>query len=312
MIAPAAHAAVPPQPVLDWTLESFLNLPESPGGLNMSTGTPLVALIPTAVILDGSPNPATSSRAKATPVSTAFYPGAPINAGPEDVILVSRDLILFYTHSRILDSSSNRFNGLHSLRRSGCGTASAPRVVSVPEDAQVLNVLLHFIYDIDCVRYSPAFALASSALQALPRYGFDVKSAVAPGRKSFDLFLHRYAPAMPMEVYALAGAHDLMSLAVAASAHLHAFPLPSIDDALAERMGARYLRRLFFLHLGRTDALKRLLLAPPEQHLPSPVCSVEEQRELTRAWALACAYIGWAPRPSELPGVTAILPVVLI
>ncbi|EIN09697.1 hypothetical protein PUNSTDRAFT_133472 [Punctularia strigosozonata HHB-11173 SS5] len=288
----------------DWTLDAILNLVHTPGEPNAPLATQTSEIgrrdaesglcrVSQAAIIDDPLVPTSAAETGASiPVSTAFYPGAPFDAGPEDVVLVSRDLALFYAHSSVLNNSSNHFD---SLLPATNPDPSVPCVVYIPEDAQVLNALLHFIYDLCCAHYSPAFAHAERALEALPRYGFSVRSAVAPGRAAFDLFANAYAP---MDVYALAGAYNLMSLAVATSAHLHAFPLPSVDDALAERMGARYLRRLFFLHLGRTDALKRLLLAPPEQHPPSPVCSTGEQMKLTRAWALACAYIGWDSKPS--------------
>ncbi|OBZ76566.1 hypothetical protein A0H81_03701 [Grifola frondosa] len=101
----------------------------------------------------------------------------------------------------------------------------------------------------------------------------------------------------PIDVYALAAAHDLYDLAVPVSSHLLAFALPSLTDEHAARMGPLYLRRLFFLHLGRTDALKRILLPPPPPHAPTSTCDFTEQKKLTRAWALASAYLAWDARP---------------
>jgi hypothetical protein len=63
------------------------------------------------------------------------------------------------------------------------------------------------------------------------------------------------------------------------------------------QIGPVYLKRLFFLHLGRTEALKRLLLSPPEAHDPVPQCSLLDQKTLTRAWSLATAYFAWDARP---------------
>ena len=71
-----------------------------------------------------------------------------------------------------------------------------------------------------------------------------------------------------MIAYALAASHDLYSLAVPISSHLLSYPLHMLTDELAEKIGPVYLKRLFFLHLGRLDALRRLLLPPPHPHFP--------------------------------------------
>ncbi|KAJ3546166.1 hypothetical protein NMY22_g2162 [Coprinellus aureogranulatus] len=82
-----------------------------------------------------------------------------------------------------------------------------------------------------------------------------------------------------------------------ASSHLLGFPLFSLTDEMAERIGPVYLKRLFFLHFGRSDALKRVLLPPPQPHPPTHNCDFNEQKKLTRAWALASAYLAWEARP---------------
>lgn len=66
-------------------------------------------------------------------------------------------------------------------------------------------------------------------------------------------------PVFPLELYALAAHFDLLDLAVQTSPHLLALPLSILTDPIVERMGAIYTKRLFFLHLGRADALKRIL-----------------------------------------------------
>ena len=71
-----------------------------------------------------------------------------------------------------------------------------------------------------------------------------------------------------------------------------------------------YLKRLFLLHMGLTEALKRILLDPPKGHAPKRSCDNEGQGKLTRAWALACAYLAWDAKPSMSSGVieAALLP----
>ena len=107
------------------------------------------------------------------------------------------------------------------------------------------------------------------------------------------------APQVPIEFYALAGAYDLNHLAIPISSFLLSYSLASLTDELAVKMGPLYLKRLFFLHLGRVEALKRLLLPPPQAHGPSANCDFTEQKKLTRAWALASAYLAWDVRPGE-------------
>ncbi|KAF8885571.1 hypothetical protein CPB84DRAFT_1827245 [Gymnopilus junonius] len=85
--------------------------------------------------------------------------------------------------------------------------------------------------------------------------------------------------------------------AVAASAHLLSYDLSLITDAMAERIGAVYLKKLLLLHVGRFSALKLILLQPPLPHPLIKECGFEDQKKLTRAWALASAYLAWDARP---------------
>ncbi|KAG9099124.1 hypothetical protein FS749_002084 [Ceratobasidium sp. UAMH 11750] len=74
-----------------------------------------------------------------------------------------------------------------------------------------------------------------------------------------------------------------------------------VSDELAQQMGPVYLRRLFFLHLGRADALKRLLYPPPLPHPASDLsCDPRSQQEVGRIWALACASVVVENHPNEL------------
>jgi len=110
------------------------------------------------------------------------------------------------------------------------------------------------------------------------------------------------APLYPLDVYTVAAKHDLHDLAVSTSPHLLSFQLYTLTDEMAEAMGPKYLRKMFFLHIGRSDALKRLLLQPPHPHAPTPWCDFTDQKTLTRAWALASAYLAWDARPDLSTG----------
>ncbi|EPQ55607.1 hypothetical protein GLOTRDRAFT_121153 [Gloeophyllum trabeum ATCC 11539] len=274
---------------------------------------PSVSQIPTPPPSEGSPEPSSSSQDTAQPdavtvaVSTAFFPGSQIDPLPSDLILASSDLVFFYVHShRLLSSSSNKFNGLLGMTDHGGGAGthafdnvSGIPLVSVPESSTVLNVLLHVLYHLPFSHYSPTTDTLVATISALRTYGAQAKEYVAPGTHMFQMLL-LHAPLNPLEIYTLAAAHDLYELAVAASAHLLSLQPFKITDEMAERMGAVYLKRLFFLYLGRIDALKRILTAPPVAHEPTLSCNFMQQKEMVRAWALAAAYLAWDAKP-DLP-----------
>jgi len=175
-------------------------------------------------------------------------------------------------------------------------TDSGMPLVTVPESSAVLNVILHTLYFLPFNHYAPTLDTLAAAVTGLKTYGMQVKEYVARGTHLFQLLV-LHAPLNPMQLYIVAAAHDLQELAVACSAHLLSLPLCNITDDMAQRMGPSYLKRLFFLHLGRIDALKRLLTAPPPAHEPTLSCNFMEQKEMVRAWALAAAYLAWDAKP---------------
>ncbi|KAH9853672.1 hypothetical protein C2E23DRAFT_884819 [Lenzites betulinus] len=231
-------------------------------------------------------------------VSTTFHPGANLLPIAPDLIFLTSDGVFFYVHTtQVLAMSSNQFNGLvppnptKAKTRDDLGT-----VVPLPEEANVLNVILHAVYEASCAHYYPSLDTLLTAVDAMESYGLSPKVHIAPSTHLYSLILSQ-APVQPIVVYALAASHDLFDLAVPVSSHLLSFPLYSLTDDLAVRIGPVYIKRLFFLHLGRLDALKRLLLPPPHPHPPAGECDFTEQKKLTRAWALASAYLAWDARP---------------
>ncbi|KAM5540344.1 hypothetical protein V8D89_005802 [Ganoderma adspersum] len=231
-------------------------------------------------------------------VSTTFHPGATLLPIPPDLIFLSADGVFFYVHTtQVLALSTNHFDDLvppkphKSKMRDDLGP-----VVPVPESASVLNIVLHAVYDISCAHYHPGVDTLITAVEAMAKYGLPPRRHIAPSTPLYSLILGQ-APMQPIVIYALAAAHDLYDLAVPVSSHLLSFALHTLTDDLAIRIGPVYLKRLFFLHLGRLDALKRLLLPPPHPHPPTSGCDFTEQKKLTRAWALASAYLAWDARP---------------
>ncbi|KAI0772066.1 hypothetical protein BD413DRAFT_612891 [Trametes elegans] len=231
-------------------------------------------------------------------VSTTFHPGANLLPVPPDLILLSSDGVFFYVHTaQILAMSTNRLNNLIPSKSPKSKTRDdLGPVVPLPDSATVLNIILHSMYDMSCAHYRPSLDTLIAAVDAMPSYGLIPKVYIAPSTPLYSLILSQ-APMQPIAVYALAATHDLHDLAVPVSSHLLSFALHSLTDDLALRIGPVYVKRLFFLHLGRLDALKRLLLPPPHPHPPTAICDFTEQKKLTRAWALASAYLAWDARP---------------
>lgn len=248
-------------------------------------------------------------------MSTTFYPGANITPAPPDLVFLSSDAVFFYVHScQLLAISSNRWKGLipQSIKTPTSPTGSekgkekeqpdvSPStdvgpVIALAESSTVVNVVLHVVYGMSCLHYSPNASTLLEAVDALARYGVPLAKHAVPDAPLFDLLLSQ-APVAPLEFYALCGHYGMQDLAAPISAYLLSYPLADLTDEAAGRMGALYLKRMVFMHLGRIEALKRLLLPPPQSHPATPECDFIEQKKLTRAWALASAYLAWDARP---------------
>lgn len=229
-------------------------------------------------------------------VSTTFFPDNTLDPLPPDLALLTTDSVFFYVHSYILlNGSDNSFNSLisTSLPKTPGGQNEIFRMA---ETSIVLNVVLHCIYNLPCVHYDPSFETLMAAVNALKLYGINAHNLIVPSSPLYTTLLSQ-APLRPLDTYILASTYDLYDLAVATSSHLLSFPLASLTDEAAKRMDPIYLKRLFFLHFGRVDALKRILFTPPHPHAPTSSCGFTEQKKLTRAWAFAAAYLAWDARP---------------
>ncbi|EAU84739.1 hypothetical protein CC1G_00258 [Coprinopsis cinerea okayama7 len=317
---PAAPQPVVPMQDSDWN--SVLQFVQDP--LDMDFGDPKqvgraqenspIVQVPTPPhSADGSPVVDDSEDNTLVSVSTTFYPGAQLNPAQPDVILLSSDGVFFYCHSHVLVAcSTNGFAG--HLPRPSPPIASSKDVdpfVSLSDHSTIINIILHAVYDMSCAHYSPPFPTLVAAVNRLPFFGISPKLRIAPSTPLFNILL-AYAPLFPLDLYALAASYDLYDLAVSTSSHLLSFPLFSLTDEMAEKIGPVYLKRLFFLHFGRSDALKRVLLPPPHPHPPTPWCDLTEQKKLTRAWALASAYLAWDARPVQWSRRFGLLPSTLL
>ncbi|KZT67166.1 hypothetical protein DAEQUDRAFT_767397 [Daedalea quercina L-15889] len=238
-------------------------------------------------------------------VSTTFQPTVLVDNLLPDLVLVSSDHVHFYVHRHlILAASCNAFDGF--LTPTPPPSDGSTPTVAVPEPADVLNIVVHAIYGLPVAQFVPPFETVSAAFDALLAYGVALHPLVLPGSPLHVLVLSQ-APLRPIEAYALAAHHDLYALAVPVSSHLLSYALSELTDDLAARIGPIYLKRLFFLHNGRMEALKGLLLHPPRGHDPTRECNTAQQQRLTRAWALASAHLVWDARPTATDISTSLL-----
>ncbi|KIK61878.1 hypothetical protein GYMLUDRAFT_42289 [Collybiopsis luxurians FD-317 M1] len=227
-------------------------------------------------------------------ISTAFGVHAKCHALPPDLVFVTSDSVMFFVHSHIVLAASD--NQFHSLVPKPSTNQSPNPMIHVPDTSETFNIILHLIYNLPSSQYTPSFDTISKAVNRLSFYGIQAETYIIAKTPLHNLILS-FAPILPIEVYILAAKHNLLDLAIPASSHLLSFDLSTLTEEKAEAMGAKYLRKLFFLHIGRSNALKRLLLKPPLPHPPTASCSFDDQKCLTRAWALASAYLVLDARP---------------
>ena len=234
-------------------------------------------------------------------ISTTFFPGAPYSTKPPDLILLSVDRVLFHLHAhQVLTPSTNGFAHKWPPQSHSVNSENLP-IILVPESSLVLNLVLHCVYDLPCTHLSSTVEDVSVCVATIVKYGLPLSAYASPGGTLHNLVLSR-APTAGIQMYTLAAEHKLEQLAVAVSPSLLSFNLATLEEDLVKRMGAVYLKRLVFLHLGRSAALKRLLSPPLNYHPPDEDCGDEEHDALISAWGLAVASLGWDARPgAHLP-----------
>ncbi|KAG8923949.1 hypothetical protein FRC00_005661 [Tulasnella sp. 408] len=273
-------------------------------------------------------------------VSTTFFPSALLpnvpDGGRSDLIVHTSDTVFFYVHQSVLRArSNNNFGMLLSTTYYASNTSppahreihdrdqgtrdyfgggragnvpfiesSAPDqtntipTIFVSEESVVFNIILHLTYGMACGRYGPSIEVISNALEAMPRYGLPTPD---PTNEIWTVLL-RQAEVDPLRVYSLGAAHAVDTVCIQSSEHTLNTPLSNLSEADAMTMGAIYLRRLFFLHFGRVEALKRIVGPPPDTHADTTVCSEMVQRNVKKAWKAAVAELLLA----ETPQATAV------
>ncbi|KAI0033088.1 hypothetical protein K488DRAFT_70142 [Vararia minispora EC-137] len=236
-------------------------------------------------------------------ISRIFNPGNSLDAAPPDVKIESSDGVLFYVHAhRLLALSNNHFNSM-------LVNVPVSTTLQVPESSAAANILMHTIYGLPSGHFRPGALDVIAAVDAMQTYGLSLQTFLAQGTPTYSLVLS-VAPSCPLECYILAAKYRLEDLAVAVSTYTLLINLSTVTDTISMRIGPIYLKRLFFLHLGRFEALKRILRALPEAHPPRPDCGVFESQHLQNAWTLAVGSLTWEPNPGLSNGEinTTLLP----
>ncbi|CAE7200384.1 unnamed protein product [Rhizoctonia solani] len=271
-----------------------------------------------------TPSPTLSGSSHSVSISSRFNLDSR-DIQDADVLFLTPDQVFFYAHqSVLLQYSSNYFGGLlvdntmyeadeeidvsQPMSDSDSLLSVEPKLVVVNISSDILNVVILSLYQLPIQEFTPSNDTLRAVIPALRSLGYDPSVIAYPRSELYGLLL-RSAAADPFSMYAAAAQCSFESLAVSVSALTLRAPLYEITDELCRQMGPIYLRRLFFLHLGRADALKRVVLPQPNLH-PSesnPRCGPEIQKGIQRAWALASAYIIAQNHPGDVNEMVSLL-----
>lgn len=231
-------------------------------------------------------------------MSVTFQPSIRVDGRLPDTTIISSNHVYFYVHRHcILCASSNGFdNRFFDVQPIFGGFLPT---ICVSEGGDVVNVVLHTIYNRSCVHFYPALETVEASLTALIKYGVAIGDYAAPTQPLYQL-LTSHAPYRPIETYAIAGQHQLEDVAVIVSGHLLSYDLSELADGVVSKMGPVYLKRLVLLHQSCISALRQIVITPPAAHPTPPGCTgVDEHGALTRAWAHATAQLVWDATPSK-------------
>jgi hypothetical protein len=204
------------------------------------------------------------------------------------------DSALFHVNSNDLASvSSTAFRAQISKPRA---RGDLDEVIDIPDNSDVLSIILCVLYDVPCEGRSPSFNDLEKAIDRMTAYGVIPKAHILPSTHIQALLL-LHALEEPLMLYTLAAHYVLDDLATSTSAHLLSLSLYDITDDISTRMGPIYLKRLMILHMQRTRLLKRLLIPPPDSHQPTRTCGYAEQNKVSASWTMVAVSLLWSAGP---------------
>jgi len=156
----------------------------------------------------------------------------------------------------------------------------------VTESATVLNIVLHVIYGRPCTTFGPTLDDIALALESLKNRG--VATPSNPKAEIWKLLLQR-AASRPLQAMAIAALYSIEPVCADASRITLLTTLDHLSEAEALMMGPIYLRKLFFLHAGRRQALHRVIKGPLSPHPRSKGCTEEGFKGLAGQWAIVAS-----------------------
>lgn len=242
-------------------------------------------------------------------ISTTFYPGNPAISSPTDIVISSNDGVLFYLYSQRLAAAGftllAALSPVQGLGLSGLGSCNSfPQEgpIKLSESSVSLSIIFHIVYNISCAAFSPSLDAIAEAITCMSGYHLIPSTLITPSTFMYTYLMAQYAPFQPLELYILAGSHHIEPLAVDASSHLLGINLGKVTDDMASAMGASYLRRLFFMHQGRLERLKKVLIKPPALHDDTDAdCDTKKKASLKSKWALMVTNLVWDAKPDISP-----------
>ncbi len=207
------------------------------------------------------------------------------NALP-DVVIRSSDNIYFAVHARrLLSTSKNGFANL--LTANPSPTTTSPAQIVVAEPADVLNVVLHTVYELSADAHRPSLQCLRATLQALEKYNITpLDQYITTDTPLFNTIL-ALATAHPFETFGLASQYKLEALAVAVSSRTLTTKMHTMNADVAGTINVMYLQRLYGLHQARRDGMKAIN-ATPILHDNLPNCGNAKQQETWLDFQYAC------------------------
>ncbi|KAH6913016.1 hypothetical protein BKA70DRAFT_1559429 [Coprinopsis sp. MPI-PUGE-AT-0042] len=259
-----------------------------------------------------SPVHARQEQTTVISISTTFYPGNPGIPVAPNMVLSSEDGTLFYLNSHFLARTGFNVFSLPPLESFSVADCSSPLpntsllqspVSKLPDSSTTLDIIFHTIYGLSCAARAPSFDAIAQAISRMQQYNLSPSELIQPGTPLYVHLMSGHAPFHPLKLYTLAAKHGIEPLAVGVSSHLLGLSLSEITDDDATAMGSVYLKRLFFMHKGRTERLKNILVKPPTLHELETVegCDITMQAALRRKWALLVTSLAWDAKPDISP-----------
>lgn len=251
-IDPFMNPSLAPYPFLEGPSDSMIaNVTES-----TSTGPDSLIKFTYETSVSDLPSNSLPIDGMSTPRPISKIPALEIESGSNspDMVLQSSDTILFYVNaSLLLSASSNMFNSLIPVANSAPLHRNLP-MLNLPESSRIIIVVLHTVYNIPFQQHIPTFRDIELAIASFEVYGIFIAGALSTGSPLHGIVLS-FAPTKPIETYAFAAKYEIADLAKCASGHLMSFQLSNITDEMAEKIGARYLKKLVLFHMDRLSAV---------------------------------------------------------